>query len=328
MEEQKRDKLVSIVLHSVLGAVLVGLLVFVALKNGNGEYYDLVINKALSKSINGNWAKTAFATLFSVIAEYPAYIILPIFGPMLFYCNDLIEEKYRVVFKIAMVVLTFGGWVILCFKSEVMDMLNEVGFDGTVFYVVMGIVSVICAGLSVFFGRFIPKKTRFTLFKFAIFAITYLLVALVINQGLKMLWHRMRFRDMLKENALGNDGYSYFTPWYTPDTSKIELNPDYEYTSFPSGHANSATHIFLLCALWECLPKWREKKWLKYVLTASCFLFVVLSALSRICDDAHFLSDVVFSSMLSYGIYRLLKYLYFRKGTNFACADEALAKME
>ena len=46
MEEQKRDRLVSIVLHSVLGAVLVGLLVFVALKNGNGEYYDLVINKA------------------------------------------------------------------------------------------------------------------------------------------------------------------------------------------------------------------------------------------------------------------------------------------
>lgn len=328
MEQQKKDKIISVVLHSVVYAVAAGLLIFLAFKNSDGEYYDLLINKALSKSINGNWAKSAFAAVFSVIAEYPAYVILPVFGPMLFYCSDLIAEKYRTVFKIGMVVLTFGGWVILCFKSEVMDMLNEVGFDGVVFYVVMGIISVICAGLSVFLGRYIPKETRYRLFKFAIFAITYLLVALVVNQGLKMLWHRMRFRDMLKENALGNDGYSYFTPWYAPDTSKIELSPDYEYKSFPSGHANSATHIFLLCALWECLPKWKEKAWLKYVLNAGCFLFVVLTAISRICDDAHFLSDVLFSSMLSYGIYRLLKYLYFRKGTNFACADEAIAKME
>ena len=328
MEQQKRDKIISIVLHSVVIAVAVALLVFLAFKNSNGEYYDLLINKALSKSINGNWAKTALATLFSIIAEYPAYVILPIFGPMLFYCSDLIEKKYRTLFKIAMIVLTFGGWIILCFKSEVIDMINEAGFDGIAFYIVMGIVSVICAGLSVFLGRYIPKETRYRLFKFAFLAITYLLVALVVNQGLKMLWHRMRFRDMLKENALGNDGYSYFTPWYAPDTSKIELSPDYEYKSFPSGHANSATHIFLLCALWECLPKWKEKKWLLYVLNAGCFLFVVLTAISRICDDAHFLSDVVFSSMLSYGIYRLLKYLYFRKGTNFACADEAIAKRE
>ena len=328
MEQQKRDKIISVVLHSVVIAVAVALLVFLAFKNSNGEYYDLLINKALSKSINGNWAKTAFATLFSIIAEYPAYVILPIFGPMLFYCSDLIEKKYRSLFKIAMVVLTFGGWIRLCFKSEVIDMINEAGFDGIAFYIVMGIVSVICACLSVFLGRYIPKETRYRLFKFALLAITYLLVALVVNQGLKMLWHRMRFRDMLKENALGNDGYSYFTPWYAPDTSKIELSPDYEYKSFPSGHANSATHIFLLCALWECLPKWKEKKWLLYVLNAGCFLFVVLTAISRICDDAHFLSDVVFSSMLSYGIYRLLKYLYFRKGTNFACADEAIAKME
>ena len=328
MEQQKRDKIISIVLHSVVIAVAVALLVFLAFKNSNGEYYDLLINKALSKSINGNWAKTAFATLFSFIAVFLVYVSLPIFGPMLFYCSDLIEKKYRTLFKIAMVVLTFGGWIILCFKSEVIDMINEAGFDGIAFYIVMGIVSVICAGLSVFLGRYIPKETRYRLFKFALLAITYLLVALVVNQGLKMLWHRMRFRDMLKENALGNDGYSYFTPWYAPDTSKIELSPDYEYKSFPSGHANSATHIFLLCALWECLPKWKEKKWLLYVLNAGCFLFVVLTAISRICDDAHFLSDVVFSSMLSYGIYRLLKYLYFRKGTNFACADEAIAKME
>lgn len=328
MTEQKRDRIISIVLHSILGVVLAGLLVLLAFKNKSGEYFDLIINKALSKTVNGNWAKTAFAFIFSVIAEYPAYIILPVFGPMLFYCADLIPQKYRIPFRILMVILTFGGWIILCFKSEVIDMINDAGFDGIVFYVVMGILSVVCAIISIVLGKFIPKKTRYLLFKFAVFAIVYLLVALIINQGMKMLWHRMRFRDMLKENALGHDGFSYFTPWYMPDTTKIEINADYEYTSFPSGHTSSATHIFLLCALYECLPKWKEKKWLKYVLNASCFAFVVLSAISRICDDAHFLSDVIAGGVIAYVIYRLLKYLFFRKGTNFAVADDALAKME
>lgn len=328
MTEQKRDKIISITIHSVLAVILVGILILLAFKNKNGEYFDLIINKALSKSYNGNWAKTAFATFFSIVAEYPAYFILPVFGPMLFYCADLIPQKYRTLYRIGMVVLTIGGWVILCFKSEAMDMLQEVGFDGIVFAVVMGIVAVICAIVSILLGKFIPKKTRYLLFKFAIFAVVYLLVALVINQGMKMLWHRMRFRDMLKENALGNDGFSYFTPWYLPDTTKIELNPDYEYTSFPSGHSSSAAHIFLLCVMYECLPKWKEKKWLKYVIYTGCFLFVVLSCLSRICDDAHFMSDVIAGAGISYIIFRVLKYLFFRKSTNFAIADEALAKME
>ena len=170
--------------------------------------------------------------------------------------------------------------------------------------------------------------TRYVLFKFAIFAITYLLVALLVNQVLKTIWHRMRFRDMLKENALGHDGFSNFTPWFTPDMSRVELSDSYHYSSFPSGHSSSAVHIFILCTLYKILPSWQEKKWLKYVVYGGCAAFVLLTMISRICDDAHFLSDVIAGASISFIIYKVVEYIYFRNGNNFAVADKTLAELE
>ena len=326
--KDKKNTIISIAIHSAVAIALLGVLILLCFKNSAGEYFDLAIDKALSKSIDGNWAKTAFAFLFSIIAEYPAYFILPIFAVMLFYSDDLIALKWRKVFKVAMAGLSIIGWVILCFKSEVADMIQAKGLDGMKFYALMGILALCAAGLGLYLGKFIPKKTRYILFKFAIFAICYLLVALAVNQAVKTVWHRMRFRDMLKENDLGHDGFSYFTPWYTPDLSRIELNPDYHYSSFPSGHTSSATHIFLLCTLYRILPSWREKKWLKYTLYGVCSAFVLLTAISRICDDAHFLSDVIWGFAISYTIYKVLDKLFFRKGNNFAVAEKALANLQ
>lgn len=327
MLEQKKNKIISIAVHCAVAIALLAVLILLCLKNSKGEYIDLAINKALSKSIDGNWAKTAFAFLFSIIAEYPAYFILPIFAVMLFYSDDLVPSKFKKVFKVAMAGLSIIGWVILCFKSEVADMIQARGFDGLKFYALMGVLALCAACLGLYLGKFIPKKTRYVLFKFAIFAICYLLVALAVNQGVKTIWHRMRFRDMLKENALGHDGYSYFTPWFTPDRARIELSADYHYSSFPSGHTSSATHIFLLCTLYKILPSWREKKWLKYVLYASCSAFVLLTAISRICDDAHFASDVIVGFLISYTIYKVLEKLFFASGDNFAVANRALRDM-
>lgn len=328
IEQEKKNKIISIIIHSAVAVVLLGVLIFLCFKNSAGEYYDLAIDKALSKTLNGNWAKTAFAFVFSIIAEYPAYFILPIFAVMLFYSDDLVPSKWRKVFKVAMAVLSIGGWVILCFKSEAADMIKARGLDGMKFYALMGILALCATGLGLYLGKFIPKKTRYMLFKFAIFAICYLLVALVVTQAVKTVWHRMRFRDMIKENNLGHDGYSYFTPWFKPDTARIELSEDYHYSSFPSGHTNSATHIFLLCTLYRILPKWREKTWLKYTLYGACSAFVLLTAVSRICDDAHFLSDVIWGFVISYTVYKVLDKLFFRKGNNFAVAEQALANMQ
>ena len=328
MYQDKKNKAISLVIHASVAMVFAIIMMVLCFKNSAGEYYDLLINKALSKSVNGNWAKSSFAFIFSIIAEYPAYFILPIFAVMLFYSDELLPKKWRKLFKIAMAGLSIIGWVILCVKSEVADKIEATGFDGIKFYMAMGILALCASALGLYLGKFIPKKTRYVLFKFAIFAITYLLVALLVNQVAKTIWHRMRFRDMLKENAIGHDGFSNFTPWYTPDMSRVELNESYHYSSFPSGHSSSAVHIFILCTLYKILPSWREKKWLKYVIYGGCTAFVLLTMISRICDDAHFLSDVIAGASISYIIYKVIEYLYFRNGNNFAIADKALAELE
>ena len=165
---EEKIKIVSISVHAIVALILAVIMIALCFKNSNGEYYDLLINKALSKSINGNWAKTSFAFIFSIIAEYPAYFILPVFAVMLFYCDDLIPQKWRKIFKLAMAGLSVIGWVILCFKSEVADMIQATGFDGMKFYLLMGILAICAAALGLYLGKFIPKKTRYILFKFAI----------------------------------------------------------------------------------------------------------------------------------------------------------------
>jgi len=64
------------------------------------------------------------------------------------------------------------------------------------------------------------------------------------------------------------------------------------------------------------------------MLYGGCSAFVVLTAVSRICDDAHFLSDVVMGSLISYTIYKVTEILFFRKGTNFKVAQDALSDLE
>ena len=328
MNQDRKNKVISLAIHVSVAIVFAAIMILLCFKNGDGQYYDLLINKALSKSIDGNWAKTAFAFIFSIIAEYPAYFILPIFAVMLFYSDDLLEKKYRIPFKIATAGLSVIGWVILCCKSEVADMIEATGFSGIKFYLLMGILALCAAALGLYLGKFIPKKTRYMLFKFAMFAIAYLLIALAVNQLMKTVWHRMRFRDMLKENAIGHDGFSNFLPWFKPDWSNVELNEGYKYTSFPSGHSSSAVHIFILCTLYKVVPSWNEKRWLKYVLYGGCSAFVLLTMISRICDDAHFLSDVIEGASISYIIYKITEYIFFRNGKNFAFAEKALAELE
>ncbi|MDE6361560.1 MAG: hypothetical protein K2L53_01125 [Clostridia bacterium] len=155
--DNKKNTIISIAVHGAVAIALLGVLILLCLKNSAGEYFDLVINKALSKSIDGNWAKTAFAFLFSIIAEYPAYFILPIFAVMLFYSDDLVPYKWRKVFKIAMAGLSICGWVILCFKSEVADMIQARGLDGMKFYAIMGVLALCAAGLGLYRVSLSPR---------------------------------------------------------------------------------------------------------------------------------------------------------------------------
>ncbi len=101
---------------------------------------------------------------------------------------------------------------------------------------------------------------------------------LLYVQPLKIIWGRVRFRDL---DAL----YSNFTQWYV-------INGPNGNTSFPSGHAAMAWMVLPLILLAV-----NKSKYLKMFLLAMIISWGIAVSAGRVAIGAHFMSDVIFSSM-------------------------------
>ncbi|MEG1646470.1 MAG: phosphatase PAP2 family protein [Clostridia bacterium] len=288
--ENKQDKIISIICHSLAGVFLLAMLILASFK-------DLQISQQIGDQ------NSFFGVLFQKIAEYPQYLMLPICGVIIFYNADTFSKKQsQILFYIFGAVLTIFGWWLFAFASEkTVEIPHMLGFSifAGVFYGAIGL------GL----GKLIPKEIMHKLLKWAVFCLIVTAISLLVTQVLKTIWHRMRFRDMLKE---GN--FDGFTPWYKINPFRGKLDDSYHYTSFPSGHTSASVHIFLfavLCDVFAC------KKWVKYTAYSACALFVLLTMFARIVNCAHFLSDVTVATFVTYLIFYVAKRLFFKKGYSF-----------
>ncbi len=123
---------------------------------------------------------------------------------------------------------------------------------------------------------------------------------LVITQGLKFFWGRIRFRDL-------GSGYSGYTPFYLPAGIGTGL-------SFPSGHVAMA---FVISPIFFYFQRARNR------LLATLSLFVILLYgvsvfWGRILAGAHYLTDCLFSAGLSF----LLAYPSIRFGYRVKPAEK------
>ena len=100
---------------------------------------------------------------------------------------------------------------------------------------------------------------------------------------MKNTWGRVRFRDL-------SDDYSEFTSLFT-------INGLTGHHSFPSGHTNAGTSILLIALL---VPRFSDKKWLKYLITGLCFVYIAALAVARIVVRAHYASDVLFGFLVGF----------------------------
>lgn len=273
--------------------------------------FDLQISHKLSDG------ESFFADLFAVIGEYPAYLAVPVCGVIVFFNASLhSDKKFRILVRIIGCLAVFGGWFFFFFaRTTLVEAPHKTGFA------VVGAAGFGAASLWI--GSLIDVKKMNRLYKFAVFAIVFTLVTLAVIQISKNVFCRMRYRDMLKE---GN--FDGFTPWYKINIGRQNKNPDYHYTSFPSGHTSSAAHVFILCVLCDFFKSW-NKKGVRIAMNTGCALFTAVVAVSRIVDNAHFLSDVLVGGYLTYLIYMLCRYLFFGKGKyNFAVAQQSLNTWE
>ena len=266
--------------------------------------YDLEINHALSDG------DSFFADLFAIIGEFPAYVAMPVGGVIVLFNANIPKEKYqRVIVCIVGCLAIFGGWFFFLYAgTKLTDVPHLLGFS------LVGAAGL--GALTLWVGSFVNKQTMRKLFKYGVFLIVFTLVTLAVIQASKNIFCRMRYRDMLKE---GN--FDGFTPWYKVNINRENPNPDYHYTSFPSGHTSSAAHVFVLCVLCDLYPEW-NKKWVRLLVNGCCVAFTAVVAIARIVDDAHFLSDVLVGGYVTYLIYVLCRYLFFGKGKyNFRIAE-------
>lgn len=252
--------------------------------------HDLEISHKLSGK------NLAFGRLFAVIGEYPAYFAL-IFSTFVFYANSLHKKmKYIKIYKVLALIAVFLSFFIFAKMShKEVEVPNET---------LLALSSGVIGALFVMAIAKISRKDIIEkLVKFAVFTLVVMAVSFVIIRVMKYTWSRVRYRDMI---AQGNN-FEAFTQWFSINGfSSLKTKA----TSFPSGHSASAANIFIIAALSNHFKSLKKYKWILYIVS---FVFTILTAISRIIVNAHFLSDVIVGAGISYLVYILFNYIFFFK---------------
>lgn len=224
-----------------------------------------------------------FALVFEVIGEWPSVIL----GA---FCCAIIMRACAKVKKplgyvgvagfaaLAAALMFFGA------KETVEDICGDFSAQRLMIAVPIAIVFALALFIAVLM---LPEKKAERLLVPAIVCAAMLLLVMVGAQGLKILWGRVRMRELV---MLGDA--SLFTPWY-------KLNPFSGYHSFPSGHTANAVSLALLPLFYnkKVYKRFPNAKKVTYIAVA---VWSVFMALTRILVGAHYLSDVLCGALIAF----------------------------
>ncbi len=249
MKNRKRN------IFLVAGCALVLLLI--------GAFLDLPISLALFRPYSG------FGRFFAVFGELPLFFVACLSSAMF-----LVNRNRFVGWQN---LLSLAGFGLLMLLAAYLGVSLALGRLGGVSLLPWGLMAVVAlCGLSLLLARAFgvsPEARRAAAIGFLL-----VLMALFGINLLKLLWGRLRFREM-------SDPALQFTAWYV---LKPFARSDAT-MSFPSGHSANAATILWITLLPTFFPKARGKEWLLWGVAIAWTGMVMLS---RIIVGAHFLSDV------------------------------------
>lgn len=243
--------------------------------------FDLIISIQVVDS-DSNWAY--FVEKFG---ELPGYLTI-LLAVFLYKMERRDNRK-----KIELFYTTIWFFVLLFLIYSITErILKDQIFYVTYRYVIIFIISFII----VIFERITNIEGYLNVQPYTVFSRITLILAilnpLLFVQTVKILWGRVRFRNL-------TTGYSDYTPWYLPQGIT-------GHRSFPSGHAAMGWMLLPLTLFLD--SRSRRVKFLISILIVSWGLFV---ALGRVVIGAHYASDVLFSS--TFGVLSFfLSYRYFK----------------
>lgn len=246
-----------------------------------GTIYDLQISLALYD--RDNW----LAILGDYIGELPIYVLYPFSLSICFvYFRQFTSTRYIILSFFSVIFTFFTLYICL---NRFLDFLS----------LPINLILTLIITFALLYGlHFIKRDTLEKLYHFALIALIVITLVLICNQTLKYIWGRYRFHSLYVADNLAR-----FTPWYLPQG--INGNK-----SFPSGHASSATTLFLITTLYSLMG---SKKWIKVLLNTLISLIVALICLSRVIYGAHYLTDVTMGFAISFAIFYLTQHFMLKR---------------
>ncbi|MBQ9370183.1 MAG: phosphatase PAP2 family protein [Clostridia bacterium] len=280
----KTRKITYIVLLFVVAALLV-----------LGGLYDLAIDEALYAPDN------IVARIFESVGIFPPFVFVGATLATLFFVLDD-KKKCYLLKRVLCVAGTATAYFVFGYMA-----INETSLTISWLPYVAGIgAAAVFAPLTLWILSRVENGTRRRLLVFLLFGTIIAFVAnLLLVNVLKFIWSRPRYREMV---AAGN--FDIYSPWYVINSFSL-----HGHHSFPSGHTASACSLFVLCALGEVFPKYREKE---ATIAFIVGLYTITMAYSRIVLGAHFLSDVTAGFAITFITYAVTRYFYFK---HFPIAD-------
>jgi membrane-associated phospholipid phosphatase len=246
--------------------------------------FDLRISQAV-------YGKNLFSTVFEVLGEAPIQF-LALFGALLLLRFRSRRTKWVSGLLTAAYGLLAAAFAFM-FGFATINYVNE-----NIAHELPMVVSLITAlaglALAILLSRAVLKERAKEAVTFAIIAIVYILLIVIIMNSIKSVWGRLRMREML-------DPASEFTPWY-------EINFrggfDNRFASFPSGHTMNAAGVILITLLPSIFVKLKGKETLLRVVA---YGWAAVVGFSRIVAGAHFSTDVLFGILLSYTLFEVAR---------------------
>lgn len=171
---------------------------------------------------------------------------------------------------------------------------------GDISPVIMVLVAVVMALVAVWIAKKVPEEKRQRAVRFAVTALIYFVLVLIVMNTLKTMWGRMRFREMADPTA-------QFTRWYEICGRGAFSDA---YASFPSGHSMNSAGIILLLLLPDLIPALEKNR---NALRVVVYVWCAAVGFSRVLMGAHFASDVTVGILLSLLLFEIVSTVVYRK---------------